>query len=62
MLYLRDSIRDDDPALQRLLPAVEDALSLTALILATWLYGSRPYINPTYLLSVLLGYDPALLR
>jgi hypothetical protein len=35
MLYLRDSIRDDDPSLQCLLPAVEDALSLTALILAT---------------------------
>jgi hypothetical protein len=36
MLYLRDSIRDDDPSVQRLLRAVEDAPSLTALILATW--------------------------
>ncbi len=36
MLCLRDSIRDDDPSMQRLLHAVEDAPSLTALILATW--------------------------
>jgi hypothetical protein len=36
MLCLRDSIRDDDPSVQRLLRAVEDAPSLTALILATW--------------------------
>jgi hypothetical protein len=35
MLCLHDSIRDDDPSLQGLLWAVEDALSLTALILAT---------------------------
>ena len=36
MLCLLDSIRDDDPSLQWLLRAVEDAPSLTALILATW--------------------------
>jgi hypothetical protein len=36
MLCLPDSIRDDDPSLQWLLRAVEDASSLTALILATW--------------------------
>jgi hypothetical protein len=36
MLCLHDSIRDDDPSLQFLLRAVEDAPSLTALILATW--------------------------
>jgi hypothetical protein len=36
MLCLHDSIRDDDPSVQCLLRAVEDASSLTALILATW--------------------------
>ena len=36
MLCLSNSIRDDDPSVQRLLSAVEDAPSLTALILATW--------------------------
>ena len=36
MLCLPDSIRDDDPSLQWLLRAVEDAPSLTALILVTW--------------------------
>jgi len=36
MLCLYDSIRHDDPALQRLLRAVEDATSLTAVILAAW--------------------------
>ncbi|HEY5868576.1 MAG TPA: ISKra4 family transposase [Candidatus Tectomicrobia bacterium] len=36
MLCLHDSIRDDDPSMQCLLRAVEDAPSLTALILATW--------------------------
>ena len=36
MLCLLDSIRDDDPSLQWLLRAVEDAPSLTPLILATW--------------------------
>src|SRR5438445_7056949 len=36
MLCLHDSIRHDDPAVQRLLGAVEDAHSLTALILAAW--------------------------
>jgi hypothetical protein len=36
MLCLRDSIRDDDPSVQRLLRALEDADSLTALILAAW--------------------------
>ena len=36
MLCLHDSIRDDDPSVQRLLHAVEDASSLTVLILAAW--------------------------
>ena len=36
MLCLHDSIRDDDPDVQCLLRAVEDALSLTVLILAAW--------------------------
>ena len=36
MLCLYDTIHHDDPALQRLLSAVEDAPSLTALILAAW--------------------------
>ena len=36
MLCLHDSIRDDDPSVQCLLRAVEQAPSLTALILATW--------------------------
>ena len=36
MLCLHDSIRDDDPAVQRLLCTVEDAHSLTVLILAAW--------------------------
>jgi hypothetical protein len=36
MLCLHDSIRDDDPSVQRLLSAAEDARSLTALILAAW--------------------------
>ena len=36
MLCLHDSLRDDDPDVQCLLRAIEDALSLTALILAAW--------------------------
>jgi hypothetical protein len=36
MLCLTDSICHDDPAVQRLLSAVEEAPSLTALILAAW--------------------------
>ena len=36
MLCLHDSIRPNDPAVQRLLSAVEDAHSLSALILAAW--------------------------
>src|SRR2546430_3239916 len=36
MLCLHDTIHDDDPSVQRLLRAVEDARSLTALILAAW--------------------------
>lgn len=36
MLCLHDSIRDDDPDMQRLLRTVEDAPSLPALILAAW--------------------------
>jgi hypothetical protein len=36
MLCLHDSIRHNDPAVQRLLSAVEDAHTLSALILAAW--------------------------
>lgn len=36
MLCLHDSIRYDDPAVQRLLNAVEHAHSLPTLILAAW--------------------------
>jgi hypothetical protein len=36
MLCLHDSIRDDDPSVQRLRRAAEDAHSLPALILAAW--------------------------
>jgi hypothetical protein len=36
MLCLHDSIRHDDPALQRLLRTVEEAPSLTTVILAAW--------------------------
>lgn len=36
MRCLHDSIRDDDPSVQRLLHAVEDAYSLTVFILAAW--------------------------
>ena len=36
MLCLHDTIHDDDPAVQRFLSAVEDAHSLTVLILAAW--------------------------
>jgi hypothetical protein len=36
MLCLYDSIRDDDPSMQHLLSAAEDAHSLTALILVAW--------------------------
>jgi hypothetical protein len=36
MLCLHDSIRHHDPSMQRLLNAVEDAHSLTALLLAAW--------------------------
>jgi hypothetical protein len=36
MLCLLDSIRDDDPSLQRLLSAVEEAQTLTELLLAVW--------------------------
>ena len=38
MLCLSDSIRDNDPSVQRLLSAVEEARTLTALILAAWLF------------------------
>ena len=36
MLCLHDSIRYDDPSVQRLLGVVEDAQTLTALMLAAW--------------------------
>ena len=42
MLCLTDSIRDDDPSVQRLLRAMEDARSLTALILAAWQVARQP--------------------
>ena len=36
MLCLHDSIRDDDPDVQRLLRAMEASPSLTALLLVAW--------------------------
>jgi hypothetical protein len=36
MLWLHDTLRHTDPAVQRLLSAVEDAHSLSAFILAAW--------------------------
>ena len=36
MLCLHDSIRDDDPCVQRLLCTVEEAHTLPALVLAAW--------------------------
>jgi hypothetical protein len=36
MLCLRDSIRHDDPAVQQLLSTIEEARTLTQLILAVW--------------------------
>jgi hypothetical protein len=36
MLCLPDSIRNDDPSVQHLLRVMEDAYSLTALLLAVW--------------------------
>src|SRR5262249_33936282 len=36
MLCLSDSIRQDDPAVQRVLSALEEAQTLMALILAAW--------------------------
>jgi hypothetical protein len=36
MLCLRDSIRDDDPCVQRLLGTLEEAHTLPALVLAAW--------------------------
>src|SRR5262249_17406762 len=36
MLCLMDSIRQDEPAVQRLLPAVDEAHPLTEIILAVW--------------------------
>ncbi len=36
MLCLKDIIRDDDPSLQPLLRAVEEARTLTALLVAVW--------------------------
>jgi hypothetical protein len=36
MLCLRDSIRDDEPSVQGLVRAVEDAVTLTELIVAAW--------------------------
>ena len=42
MLCLMDSIRDDDPSVQYLLRVLEDAGSLTALILAAWQVSPCP--------------------
>src|SRR5262249_57537288 len=39
MLCLNDSIRHHDPSVQRLLSAVEEARSLTTLVLAAWQVG-----------------------
>ena len=39
MLCLNDSIRHHDPSVQRLLSAVEEACSLTTLVLAAWQVG-----------------------
>ena len=36
MLCLMDSIRQDEPAVQRLLHAVDEAHTLTEIILAVW--------------------------
>jgi hypothetical protein len=36
MLCLNDSIRHDDPSVQCLVSAVEDAVTLTALLVAAW--------------------------
>ena len=36
MLCLRDSIRHDDPRVQQLLSTIEEAQTLTQLILAVW--------------------------
>jgi hypothetical protein len=36
MLCLHDNIHHDDPSMQRLLRAVEDAHTLTTVILAAW--------------------------
>ncbi len=36
MLCLQDSIRHDDPSVQRLCDALEDARTLSALVLAAW--------------------------
>jgi len=39
MLCLNDSIRHHDPSVQRLLSTVEEARSLTTLVLAAWQVG-----------------------
>ena len=46
MLCLTDSIRDDDPCVQRLLCTVEEAHTLPELILAAWAVGSCPRQTP----------------
>ena len=46
MLCLHDTIHDDDPAVQRFLSAVEDAHSLTVLILGSVAGGPRAHHPP----------------
>jgi hypothetical protein len=45
MLCLSDSIRDNDPSVQRFLSAVEEARTLTALILAAWPFTRGLFIH-----------------
>jgi len=52
MLCLTDSIRHDDPSVQRLLSAVEDAVRLTELILAVW---QLAHVVAVHLVEVVLA-------
>ena len=45
MLCLSNSIRDNDPSVQRFLSAVEEARTLTALILAAWPFTRGLFIH-----------------
>ena len=46
MLCLSDSIRDDDPCVQRLCCMVEEAHTLSALILTAWSSVARSRVEP----------------